>query len=119
MADQVDRVLQEFFKGDLATSIESRKKFIKARVATGESLSEATDTQLIALKHHFDICKQWTDELPERRYKVLKGIYTKDITWIGASIEYKVSISTIRDWRNLLKTHIKPWLFIKDNEKEI
>lgn len=115
MADKIDKILQSYFSGDMAKDIEARKEFVNVRGRVDDVTLE-NDPQLLVMQHHFNICKMWTDDLPETRLKVIAGIYKKELSWIGASSSYNVSISTIRDWRNLLKRHIEPWLFISTNE---
>ncbi|WP_148622475.1 hypothetical protein [Weissella muntiaci] len=115
MADKIDKILQSYFSGDMAKDIEARKEFVNVRGRVDDVTLE-NDPQLLVMQHHFNICKMWTDDLPGIRLEVIGGIYKKELTWLEASFEYNVSRTTIAEWRNLLKRHIKPWLFISTNE---
>ncbi|GAK31019.1 hypothetical protein WOSG25_061490 [Weissella oryzae SG25] len=129
MADKVDKLLQRFFKGDLELAIRSRKKLLAVRHDVDENIgggraqykynnavesmliTQELDPELRVMEHQLEICIMWTQGMDETRYATLKSIYTKEMTWTKATFEYKVSISTIRDWRNELKRSVAEYAF--------
>ena len=129
MADKTDRLLRKFFKGELELDIESRKRLLAVCHDVDENIgggraqykynnavesmliTQELDPELRVMEHQLEICIMWTQGMDETRYETLKSIYVKEKTWTKAALDYKVSISTIRDWRNELKKSIGAYAF--------
>ena len=127
MADRVDGVLTDYFKGDLEKKIKLRVETLHTMTAIDENIgggraqykysnavedkliTEDEDNELIALRHNKHVIDVWTQDMDETRYKVLKAIFSKALTWDAACMTYNVSKTSIKEWRDELKSSIVGW----------
>ncbi|QYU58199.1 RinA family protein [Weissella confusa] len=127
MADRVDKVLNDYFTGNLDRKIRMRVAMINTANSIDENvgggraqykysnavenklISEENDAILRAIRHNKKVIDTWTQEMDEVRYDVIREIYLRRKTWVDIGNEYGVSRTTMNEWRNDLKKSIAGW----------
>lgn len=127
MADKVDKLLTDYFTGDLQRKISMRVDMLNtvqeidentgggraqykySNAVENKMITEESDAELVALRHNKKVIDSWTSGMDEVRYQVMKEMYCRHKTWDKIALDNGVSRTTMAEWRKELKFSIEGW----------
>ena len=128
MADNVDKLLRNYFDGTLDKQIKAREMYLKFHNEIDENVgggraqykyNNAVESQMISLERDYElsqlnhqkmVVELWLTDIGDDEYDILQMHYGDRDTWVNISMTFNRSVTALQNWKREFKKSVEHYI---------
>ena len=128
MADNVDKLLRNYFDGTLDKQIKAREMYLKFHNEIDENVgggraqykyNNAVESQMITLERDYElsqlnhqkmVVELWLTDIGDDEYDILQMHYGDRDTWVNISMTLNRSVTALQNWKREFKKSVEHYI---------